>query len=106
VPADLELLSIFTDVFDCFLRFLSAVMDEGGDRGAREFWSEVSACVPRYPAANLQMCNNEEMVDVDDPVDALEIHGMIVNPMARGNRGPTRPGRHRVSDPWDGRGRL
>ncbi|EOS93224.1 siderophore biosynthesis protein [Erwinia tracheiphila PSU-1] len=30
VPEPLKLLSVFTDVFDCIFRFISAILDESG----------------------------------------------------------------------------
>ena len=45
IPSALRILSIFTDVFDCFFRFLSAELAADGTLGEKEFWSEVAACV-------------------------------------------------------------
>ncbi|HEX8348213.1 MAG TPA: IucA/IucC family siderophore biosynthesis protein, partial [Actinoplanes sp.] len=48
VPEDMKLLSIFTDVFDCFLRYLSAILDTRGVLDEREFWRTVAQCAADY----------------------------------------------------------
>ncbi|WP_279671898.1 GNAT family N-acetyltransferase [Flexivirga meconopsidis] len=107
VPDDLQLLSIFTDVFDCFLRQLSAILHAEGTLPADEFWTTVAevarddqrsepdlqerfdrfdlfaeefalSCLNR-----LQLRNNQQMVDLADPAGALQLVGTLHNPIAR-----------------------
>ncbi|RLV50321.1 IucA/IucC family siderophore biosynthesis protein [Nocardioides mangrovicus] len=106
VPEELQLLSVHTDVVDCFLRFLSGVLDEAGTLPAEGFWAEVARCARDYQAAHpalagrfaehdlfaetfarsclnrLQLRNNQQMVDLADPASALAIEGVLENPLA------------------------
>ena len=106
VPGELRVLSIFTDVFDCFLRFLAATLDETGAVSEAEFWAVVGDCVADYQQANphlgdrfeafdlfvetfplsclnrLQLRDNRQMVDLEDPASALQLAGTLVNPIA------------------------
>ncbi|MGW7008746.1 IucA/IucC family protein [Streptomyces sp. NPDC054933] len=107
VPEELWTLSIFTDVFDCFLRFLNGILSADGALDEDGFWSAVAACVADYQAANprlaerfkrydlfcerfalsclnrLQLRNNRQMVDLQDPAGALQLIGTLENPIAR-----------------------
>ncbi|MER5443763.1 IucA/IucC family siderophore biosynthesis protein [Streptomyces sp. NPDC002790] len=106
VPDDMKLLSIFTDVFDCFFRFLAANLVEDGVVDEETFWSAVADCVGDYQGAmpqlaekferfdmfapnfslsalnRLQLRNNEQMVDLADPSGALQLVGDLENPIA------------------------
>ncbi|MGW3013750.1 IucA/IucC family protein [Streptomyces sp. NPDC001219] len=106
VPEDKKLLSVFTDVFDCFFRFLSSTLDDQGVLDEDTFWRTVASCVTDYQAANphlaekferydlftdefalsclnrLQLRNNQEMVDLQDPAGALQLIGTLRNPIA------------------------
>ncbi|MGY0486399.1 IucA/IucC family protein [Streptomyces sp. WG-D5] len=106
VPDDMKLLSIFTDVFDCFFRFLAANLVEDGVVDEETFWSAVADCVREYQEAmpqlaekfaqfdmfaphfslsalnRLQLRNNEQMVDLADPSGALQLVGDLENPIA------------------------
>ncbi|MEB8337327.1 IucA/IucC family protein [Streptomyces endophyticus] len=106
VPDDMKLLSIFTDVFDCFFRFLAANLVEDGVVDEETFWSAVADCVRDYQGAmpqlaekferfdmfaprfslsalnRLQLRNNEQMVDLADPSGALQLVGDLENPIA------------------------
>ncbi|GAB2753206.1 IucA/IucC family protein [Nocardioides pakistanensis] len=110
VPEDLHVLSLLTDVVDCFLRFLSARFEEAGLLDADRFWQVVAVCVSAYQARHpelaegfarhdlfverfplsclnrLQLRNNQEMVDIADPASALAIAGELDNPLARAVR--------------------
>ena len=110
VPDELRVLSIFTDVFDCFLRFLAAILDEAGTFGESEFWSVVAECVVDYQQANpgladrfaefdlfvdrfplsclnrLQLRDNRQMVDLEDPASAIQLAGTLENPIAKHRR--------------------
>ena len=107
VPEDMKLLSVFTDVFDCFLRFLGATLAAEGVVGEDEFWRTVAECVKDYQDSKpeladrfaqydmftetfalsalnrLQLRNNRQMVDLADPSAALQLVGDLVNPIAR-----------------------
>ncbi|MEV1020657.1 IucA/IucC family siderophore biosynthesis protein [Streptomyces sp. NPDC050264] len=106
VPDDMKLLSIFTDVFDCFFRFLAANLVEDGILDESTFWSAVADCVREYQESvphladkferfdmfapsfalsalnRLQLRNNEQMVDLADPSGALQLVGDLENPIA------------------------
>ncbi|MFG2332181.1 IucA/IucC family protein [Streptomyces sp. NPDC048604] len=107
VPEDMKLLSVFTDVFDCFFRFLAATLaaEEVLDEDA--FWQTVASCVHAYQSSapeladkfaqydmftetfalsalnRLQLRNNKQMVDLADPSGALQLVGDLANPIAR-----------------------
>ncbi|WP_328771393.1 IucA/IucC family protein [Streptomyces sp. NBC_00286] len=106
VPEDKKLLSILTDVFDCFFRFLAANLADEGVIEEADFWRTVADCVRAYQAAaleladkfrqydmfapefalsclnRLQLRNNEQMVDLADPAGALQLVGNLKNPIA------------------------
>ncbi|MFI7338327.1 IucA/IucC family protein [Streptomyces sp. NPDC050085] len=106
VPDDMKLLSIFTDVFDCFFRFLAANLVEDGVLDEDTFWAAVADCVRDYQESapqladkfdrfdmfapsfalsclnRLQLRNNEQMVDLTDPSGALQLVGELTNPIA------------------------
>ncbi|MEU2231977.1 IucA/IucC family protein [Streptomyces vietnamensis] len=107
VPEDMKLLSVFTDVFDCFFRFLGATLAAEGILAEDDFWRTVAECVKDYQRANpalsdrfaqydmfadtfalsalnrLQLRNNKQMVDLADPSAALQLVGDLTNPIAR-----------------------
>ncbi|MFF0560142.1 IucA/IucC family protein [Streptomyces sp. NPDC020472] len=107
VPEDMKLLSVFTDVFDCFFRFLGATLAAEGVLDEDGFWRTVAECVRGYQEAKpelaekfarydmfaqtfalsalnrLQLRNNRQMVDLADPSAALQLVGDLVNPIAR-----------------------
>ena len=111
VSEDVRLLSIFTDVFDCFLRYLNAVLASRGVLGEDAFWRTVAECVEAYQGSTpelakqfgrfdvfapefalsclnrLQLRNNQQMVDLADPSSALQLVGTLENPIARVRRG-------------------
>ncbi|MFC8200549.1 IucA/IucC family protein [Streptomyces sp. NPDC057298] len=106
VPEDKKLLSLFTDVFDCFFRFLAANLASEGVLEEADFWRTVADCVRDYQAATpeladkfaqydmfapefalsclnrLQLRDNEQMVDLADPAGALQLVGSLKNPIA------------------------
>ncbi|MGW5663716.1 IucA/IucC family protein [Streptomyces sp. NPDC003758] len=106
VPEDKKLLSIFTDVFDCFLRFVAANLATEGILEEEDFWRTVAEVAHEYQDANpqlaerfrqydlfapefalsclnrLQLRNNEQMVDLADPSGALQLAGTLRNPIA------------------------
>lgn len=106
VPENLKLLSIFTDVFDCIFRFVSAILDESGTLPEEKFWQSVADCVKTYQNAHpqlaskfarydmftpeftrsclnrLQLANNQQMINLSDPAENLKFAGTLVNPIA------------------------
>lgn len=106
VPEDKKLLSIFTDVFDCFFRFLAANLATEGVLEEDDFWRTVAEVTRAYQESapeladkfrqydmfapefalsclnRLQLRNNEQMVDLSDPSGALQLVGNLKNPIA------------------------
>ena len=106
VPEDMKLLSLFTDVFDCFLRFLNGILADEGTLAEEDFWRTVAECVADYQASaphlagrferydlfsdrfalsclnRLQLRDNRQMVDLEDPAGALQLAGTLENPIA------------------------
>ncbi|MFI1695394.1 IucA/IucC family protein [Streptomyces bobili] len=106
VPEDTKLLSIFTDVFDCFFRFLAAGLAAEGILEEDGFWRTVAEVTREYQEANpelaekfrqydmfapefalsclnrLQLRDNKQMVDLSDPSGALQLIGTLKNPLA------------------------
>ncbi|MFI1362472.1 IucA/IucC family protein [Streptomyces griseochromogenes] len=106
VPDDTKLLSIFTDVFDCFFRFLAANLATEGILTEDGFWRTVAEVTREYQEARpeladkfrqydmfapefalsclnrLQLRDNRQMVDLADPSGALQLVGNLKNPLA------------------------
>ncbi|MFC7906403.1 IucA/IucC family protein [Streptomyces nigra] len=106
VPEDTKLLSVFTDVFDCFFRFLAADLAAEGILDEDAFWRTVAEVtrdyqrsvpelaekferydifVPEFALSclnRLQLRNNRQMVDLTDPAGALQLVGTLKNPIA------------------------
>ncbi|KAB1142729.1 IucA/IucC family siderophore biosynthesis protein [Streptomyces luteolifulvus] len=106
VPEDTKLLSIFTDVFDCFFRFLAANLATEGILEEDDFWRTVAEVTrdyqrsvpeladafrqydmfaPRFALSclnRLQLRDNRQMVDLADPSGALQLVGTLKNPIA------------------------
>lgn len=106
VPEDKKLLSIFTDVFDCFFRFLAAGLATEGILEEDDFWRTVAEVTRAYQEANpeladrfrqydmfapefalsclnrLQLRDNRQMVDLADPAGALQLIGTLKNPVS------------------------
>ncbi|MEV7207174.1 MULTISPECIES: desferrioxamine E synthetase DesD [unclassified Streptomyces] len=106
VPDDKKLLSIFTDVFDCFFRFLAANLAEEGIVAEDAFWRTVAEVTREYQESvpelaekferydmfapefalsclnRLQLRDNRQMVDLADPSGALQLIGTLRNPLA------------------------
>ncbi|MDY6942939.1 MAG: GNAT family N-acetyltransferase [Pseudomonadota bacterium] len=115
MPEDKETLSIFTDVFDCFFRYLSAILLDQADYPPARFWARVADCVIAYQQAHprmaerfaernlfaerfklsclnrLQLRNNQQLIDLADPFEALSFAGQLDNPITayRPNRRST-----------------
>ncbi|SOD86387.1 IucA/IucC family siderophore biosynthesis protein [Streptomyces sp. Ag109_G2-15] len=106
VPEDKKLLSIFTDVFDCFFRFLAANLAAEGILEEDGFWRTVAEVTRAYQESapeladrfaqydmfapefalsclnRLQLRDNRQMVDLADPSGALQLVGNLKNPIA------------------------
>ncbi|MGY6018149.1 IucA/IucC family protein [Streptomyces spinosirectus] len=106
VPEDKKLLSIFTDVFDCFFRFLAADLAGEGILEEDDFWRTVAEVAREYQKSvpeladrfrqydlfapefalsclnRLQLHDNRQMVDLADPAGALQLIGTLKNPVA------------------------
>ncbi|WP_328621419.1 IucA/IucC family protein [Streptomyces sp. NBC_00354] len=106
IPEDMKLLSIFTDVFDCFFRFLGSILVSEGICEEETFWKAVADCGHDYQESmpqlaerferydlfaeefqlsclnRLQLRNNKQMVDLADPAAALQLIGTLKNPVA------------------------
>ncbi|MEU7056217.1 IucA/IucC family siderophore biosynthesis protein [Streptomyces sp. NPDC046197] len=106
VPEDKKLLSVFTDVFDCFFRFLSAQLASEKVLPEDDFWRTVAEVVRDYQESapeladrfrrydmfapefalsclnRLQLRDNRQMVDLADPSGALQLAGNLKNPIA------------------------
>ncbi|GAA0647088.1 desferrioxamine E synthetase DesD [Streptomyces thermocarboxydovorans] len=106
VPEDKKLLSVFTDVFDCFFRFLAANLATEGVLDEDTFWRTVAEVTREYQESRpelaekfrqydmfapefalsclnrLQLRNNQQMVDLADPSGALQLVGTLRNPIA------------------------
>ncbi|UZO80636.1 GNAT family N-acetyltransferase [Aquimarina sp. ERC-38] len=106
VPEDVKLLSIFTDIFDGFFRFMSHILVEHAGYREELFWEAVAISIQQYQerfpqlqekferydlfAADfqlsclnrLQLNNHKQMIDLDDPVALLQFAGRLTNPIA------------------------
>jgi siderophore synthetase component len=100
-----RLSGIFTDVFDCFFRYFAAILDEEGLLPERRFWGLVADCVRTYQAENpqfhakferfdlfvpefprncinrLQLRDNQQLIDPNDPNKGFEYAGTLPNPL-------------------------
>ncbi|NRQ48622.1 GNAT family N-acetyltransferase [Aeromicrobium stalagmiti] len=110
VPDDVKALSVLTDVFDGFLRFLAAILAEDGVLASDEFWSLVAATIAEHQADHpelaeafaridlfapkfahsclnrLQLRDTRQMVDLSDQATSLMFAGTLANPIARHRR--------------------
>lgn len=106
VPEALRTLSIFTDVFDGFFRYLAQILARDAGYDEARFWARVASSVRRYRAEHpeladrmarfdlfaptfahsclnrLQLRNNQQMVDLSDPAGSLQLAGSLTNPIA------------------------
>ncbi|NSL88317.1 IucA/IucC family siderophore biosynthesis protein [Chitinophaga sp. Mgbs1] len=107
VAPELRILSIFTQAFDCFFRFLSALLVEHADFPEEQFWQLAAGCIGKYQEQHpdlqdkydridlfapeivktclnrLQIRNNRKMVDhMYNPFKSQQFAGTLKNPMA------------------------
>ncbi len=102
-----KLLSIFTDIFDCFFRFMGNIFETQTSYSQDQFWFQVAQCVIKYQDAHpqykdkfkrydmftsefkrcclnrLQLSNNKQMLDLADPIESLQFVGILENPIAK-----------------------
>lgn len=102
---EMKILSVFTDVFDCYFRFMSAILNDQADFPEALFWRTVAHCVLEYQEQHpefkakyerydlfvpefklcclnrLQLGNNKQMLDLADPINSLKFSGMLSNPI-------------------------
>lgn len=107
VPPEEEVLAIFTDVFDCFFRFVAQILYQYGSYSTDRFWHQVAMCVVDYQNAHpelnerfqqhdlfapefalsclnrLHLNDNQQMIDLADPSKNLQFFGTLNNPIAR-----------------------
>jgi len=107
IPDSEKVLAIFTDVFDCIFRFLSALLVEDAKLSEEEFWGTAARVIREYQAEHpelagqfarhdlfaadfelsclnrLQLRNNQQMLDLTDPSGGLQMAGRLANPLAR-----------------------
>jgi len=106
LPKDMELLSVYTDIFDGFFRYMSAILLDHAGFTERAFWQTVATCISQYQDSQpqlserfaehdifqdvfahsclnrLQLRNNQQMVDLSDPANSLAFAGTLSNPIA------------------------
>lgn len=102
----MKILSIFTDVFDCFFRFMAQILDTHANFSEDLFWQQVTNCIYTYQDAHpeladkferydlfvdefdrcclnrLQLKNTKQMLNLADPIESLELKGTLKNPIA------------------------
>lgn len=103
----MKVLSIFTDVFDCFFRFMGPQLESYAGFSEYAFWELVSECIYEYqkehPEFNhqyerydlfveefdrcclnrLQLQNTKQMLDLTAPIESLKLVGTLKNPLAK-----------------------
>lgn len=104
---EMQVLSIFTDVFDCFFRFMSNILEKHLKFPQQQFWKLVATCIQNYQNAHpelqekfntydlfvpefgrcclnrLQLQNTQQMLDLGSPIASLIIEGKLKNPIAK-----------------------
>lgn len=112
VPFEDLSLPVHTDVFDGFLRYLAAILDDEGVLPEAAFWAEARVCIADHAADHpelaeaaarydflraefrhsclnrLQLRNTLQMVDITDQSESLMFAGTLVNPVAGPVAGP------------------
>jgi len=103
----MKVLAIFTDIFDCFFRFMSSILSEHLDYNQADFWELVATNIYEYQAEHpqladkfkqydlfiskfdrcclnrLQLRNTKQMLDLADPIESLQLVGTLQNPLAK-----------------------
>lgn len=102
---EMKLSYIFTDIFDCFFRFVSNILVEYGGCPESLFWEQVAHCIHHYREEHpelaaqfkrydffkeefgrcclnrLQLQNTKEMLNLADPIASLQWAGILKNPI-------------------------
>ena len=102
----MKVLALFTDVFDSFFRFLSAILDTHVAYPETQFWKQVARCILSYQSQHpelqkkfdkydlfvpefdrcclnrLQLRNTRQMLDLAAPIESLILEGTLQNPIA------------------------
>ena len=60
----MKVLSIFTDVFDCFFRFMSSILYENKLLSENEFWKLVANNIYKYQDANPHLSTKFKKYDL------------------------------------------
>ena len=103
---EMKLAYIFTDVFDCFFRFLSNILVTKGGYPEVMFWKQVARCILDYQQQHpelkekyerydffqkefkrcclnrLQLMNTQQMLDLAEPIGSLQWAGTLQNPIS------------------------
>jgi len=103
----MKVLTIFTDVFDCFFRFMAAILENHLEYPENKFWRLVAECIHTYQKQHpelqyqydrydlfvpefdrcclnrLQLKNTQQMLNLADPMDSLIFQGTLENPIAK-----------------------
>lgn len=103
----MKVLSIFTDVFDCFFRFMTQQLDSYINFSEDNFWELVADCVYEYQEQHpefsekykqydlfvkefdrcclnrLQLSNTKQMLSLANPIESLKLEGVLKNPLAK-----------------------
>ncbi|TWV93003.1 IucA/IucC family protein [Chitinophaga pinensis] len=106
VPEELKILSIFTQIFDCFFRFVSPILVEHADYPEEQFWALAAECIQRYQQLHpeleekfkrtdlfadeiiktclnrLQIRNNQRMIEPNNPFKSQQFAGTFKNPLS------------------------
>ncbi len=104
---EMKVLSIFTDVFDCFFRFMSAILEKHQMCSEYKFWELVAECIHTYQRQHpglqsqyerydlftpefdrcclnrLQLRDTRQMLNLADPMQSLILEGKLQNPIAQ-----------------------
>lgn len=107
MPAEMEELSVFTDMFDGFFRYMNEILVTEMGMDEQVFWKRIAKCISEYQSAHpefdrkyqahdlfakefahsclnrLQLSNNQKMVDLTDPGGSLKFAGTLINPVAK-----------------------
>lgn len=102
----MKVLSLFTDVFDSFFRFMAAILEEHLEFSENIFWKLVAECIKYYQEKHpefkdkynrfdlfkpefercclnrLQLNNTKHMLNLSDPINSLQLVGVLRNPIA------------------------
>ena len=103
----MKVLTVFTDIFDCFFRFMSAILEKHIGFKEDSFWELVANCIYKYQSRHphlqekyerydlfvpefdrcclnrLQLKNTQQMLNLTDPMDSLILEGTLINPIAK-----------------------